>query len=352
MVATDPSGVENHSAVNTLIRNVYEPTWSLHRGGLGVSTLEVPARQVHDLGFEVVLMHMAKPTSTTLQKLQPWLPAIATLCIGAMTIWINWHSYGDNHSKVEEDRLAALIDSRISANPGLSKISDKLDRIESRLAVMEGWKQGLESKIKGVSDRQDASAQEQLRLKNSIEGQRSIARLMDPARILATIRAEIQIAERSKTAISEPQLVDYRNAIKALPENTYQYWQTIAAIINYQSLLNQLAGYAPDPEKVSKPCALSPGGGDGRLAVNNFFGGRTVIRQCNIDLSHNANVMADVTFIDCVIRFSGTVVGIRKAAFINCRFILDLPPQVQKPVATNLLLALADGNQRRVTISN
>src|ERR1700730_5240959 len=104
------------------------------------------------------------------------------------------------------------VDRRIDGK--LSQVIGKLDGITSRLDNFEGWRQGLEE-----------------RFKLQLHG----------------IKAKIQRAEASKVSLSPSELADYKNAVLASPSSSEEYWQTVATIINYQSLINQRSGKAPDP---------------------------------------------------------------------------------------------------------
>jgi hypothetical protein len=174
---------------------------------------------------------------------------------------------------------------------------------------------------------------------------------MDPNRTLALIRAEIEMAEKSGSELPKSSLVDYRNVVHALPPNAHEYWATVAAIINYQSELNQMSGEAPDPLRVSGRCG-GVTSDEMSLSIGNVYDG-VAFRNCVVDLDTNQYI--NVTFRDSVIRFHGGPITLNGVVFTNCRFILDLPadlPNAPTPAQTKLLMTLLDSaDQNTVTLA-
>jgi hypothetical protein len=156
---------------------------------------------------------------------------------------------------------------------------------------------------------------------------------------LATIRATVQTAEAKGTVLPSPQIAEYRREIRATPSSAAEYWTTVAAIVNYQSLVNQLSGQAPDPAKVAKRC-----GEFGQNAYDNrFLGGR--YPDCVVYL--DSNTFENVIFQDSVIHYRGGPVSLSGVTFINCRFLLELTAQPTTPVQKNLLLAMLDSSDQK-----
>jgi hypothetical protein len=122
-------------------------------------------------------------------------------------------------------------------------------------------------------------------------------RIGSPSRILAIIQEEIRIAETSSSMLPAAQLADYKSAIRAIPDSQTGYWQTVATVINYQSLLNQLNGYAPDPTKVARPCPGLTTQGRMRSDGNLFIGGD--YSNCVVDLDGQG--FDGITFQNAVI---------------------------------------------------
>jgi hypothetical protein len=147
---------------------------------------------------------------------------------------------------------------------------------------------------------------------------------------LASIRKRLQMAEDAGTVLPASQIVKYKGTIRATPSSTGEYWKTVAAVINYQSYLNQMRGEAPDPTKVANPCF------DENARYNTFED--IQLRNCVIVLDNET--FNSVAFRDSVVIYHGGPVIVRNVAFINCRFVLDLAQQPEIPAEKNLLLAL------------
>jgi hypothetical protein len=128
-------------------------------------------------------------------------------------------------------------------------------------------------------------------------------------------------------------------------QTTPDFWTTLAAIVNYQSMLEQLSGEAPDPSKVSEPC---PGftRRDGIVISygNTFIGG--IHSTCLVDL--DSNTFTNVTFKDSIIRYHGEPTTLHNVTFINCTFLLDLGSIKTKPEKPALLLALLESPDQRI----
>ena len=135
-------------------------------------------------------------------------------------------------------------------------------------------------------------------------------------------------------------LVDFKLAVRALLQSTAAYWKTVAALINYQSLIDQLSGRAPDPSTVSRVCGGvtdDPARGV-RGGRDNLFEG-VIFSRCLVDLDVNA--FHNVVFQDSVIRYKGGPMNLSNVRFINCRFVIDVPASAPaNPPENRLLFAL------------
>jgi hypothetical protein len=106
-----------------------------------------------------------------------------------------------------------------------------------------------------------------------------------------------------------------------------------------------MSGEAPDPAKVSTACEGITEGTGG----NNMFVG-VPISHCVVDLDSTHNALLNVVIKDSVIRYHGGPVNI-SAVFVNCTFILDLPPN-KAPAQPAILYALLNSpDQRTVRVS-
>jgi hypothetical protein len=210
------------------------------------------------------------------------------------------------------------------------------DEVATGVRPMQTELDRLNATIKGV-------AEDQRKLRGQ---QEALNRLQDPDRILAIIRAQVQLAGNANKILPVSDVADFKNALDFVPASAREYWTTVAAVVNYQSLVNQLTGKAPDPSKVSRPCAgLTEGSGG-----NNFFGG-FVFRGCVVDLDSTLNTLSNVTFADSVIRYHGGRTDLRNVRFLNCRFILDLRPDGKPPTRERFVMALLKSpDQTSITV--
>jgi hypothetical protein len=207
----------------------------------------------------------------------------------------------------------------------------------TRLSALDQWKADLERRYDGV--KQFQNHQDQEKLADRFDQMASLDRLQDRRRVLATIRAEIQLANETKRVLPVSDIVDYKNALRFLPSSLADYWNTVAAVVNYQSLLNQLSHEAPDPAKVAQDC--------GFMADSTVIGPRTVV-DCVIYL--DTNVFIKITFKDSVVHYQGGPVGLGAVVFENCRFILDIPPNTHTPQVNLLNALLQSPDQKRVKV--
>jgi hypothetical protein len=251
-------------------------------------------------------------TVKTTPKTPSWQPHWGTIAqwIGAVTavlalVLTLYFHYAAAASSSADEHVNTLIDTK------MAKAMDKLDAITSRLDKFEGWREGLEA-----------------RSKLQLQG----------------IRAKIHGAETSNVSLSPSQLNDYKNTIRAIPLSSGDYWQTVAAIINYESLINQRNGGAPDPAKVSKPC-FGLTSDEGHIGKNNsFIGGN--YSNCIVDLDTQS--FQSVTLQNCVIRYHGGPIALANVRFINCRFILEVAAQPATSAQEKLLLALLDSPDQKI----
>jgi hypothetical protein len=165
---------------------------------------------------------------------------------------------------------------------------------------------------------------------------------LEGGKALAAIRSEIKQAEASRTKLSASRLSAYKATLHALPSSTEQYWGTVAAVINYQSFLNQMNGDAPDPTKVAKPCPIAPM----PFVMVGFS-----VSECVIDLDKNQ--FRSIVFRNSVIRSAGGPFALQNVTFINCRFVVTLPEAAPStPQQQNLMLALLNSpDQKNIQLS-
>ena len=298
-----------------------------------VSAIDVSRRT----RFEIVAMHMPKTTWTRPQRIAASAVIVAAL-VGAGTLgtfWVNYSNRNDAIDITKQANLNSQIDYRINQNPTLALISSKMDDVLSRLSNLEGWKEGVGSQVRILKESVKKQSKQQDILQRKIGQQEALTRIQNPDWIFATIRAQLQMAESARKIVPVSDITDYKNALSALPTSARGYWITAAAIINYQSFVNQLAGRAPNPAAISSPCLGLTN--KGRLhSKNNLFIG-VPISNCVVDLDGQGFV--GTTFINAVIRYHGGPVTLRDVQFVNCAFIVDLPPE-GTPSQPQLIMAI------------
>jgi hypothetical protein len=244
--------------------------------------------------------------------------------------------YIDRTATQDAETFNLKVDKRIDdkLNPAIDRVNGHIDTKVDELSRKIDALSDRVSRIEGRLDKRVSS------LERRADQQTSLAKLIDPNRVLATIRLEIQMAQNSGKALPASDLADYKNVVQALPISAHEYWTTVAAIINYQSLINQMSGEAPDPNKVSRPCV--------RSVASVFIGGEYA--NCVVDLDTNA--FDRVMFKDSVIRYQGGTVSLRNVQFVNCRFDLKLTSTPQTPAQNQFLLALLESlDQKSIKVS-
>jgi hypothetical protein len=281
-----------------------------------------------------------------LGNLAQWAALIITLMIGIMNYRAVAHyrevdsakTSSDEHIKelihAQLDPAVASINSSIDKK--LDPISRKLDEVASEVSDAEGQLKRLHADVGQQKLEQQRRA--------------SLAALTTPdqeANTLAMIQAAILTAQKSQEVLPVSYLANVKQGIQAIPNSTRNYWPAVAAIINYQSYLNQKNGHAPNPLKVARPCTGLTAGSGG----NNLIQGHIVIPNCILDLDTTHNVLQGLIFKDSVIRYhGGQLDGIRGVTFVNCNFIVDVS-SARPPLHPEILLALLQTDQQRVNLS-
>jgi hypothetical protein len=259
--------------------------------------------------------------------------------IGISNIYLITHyRSADSQSKSSDEHINNLIAAKLGATERI--IDQHTDEQVGKLAQQVSALSEKVGNLYGLMGRVS-------KLESDTNRNQSLARLIDPNRVLATIRAEIELAENKGVSIPQPTLVDYKNAIQTLPDSAHSYWGTVAAIINYQSKINQMSGEAPDPAKVSRKCLLLTS--DPNVHISNSEFGNAAYSHCIVDLDAGVT-FSHVVFRDSVIRYSGGPTHLDNVSFVNCNFQLNI--QIKKaPVNTGMLLALLNSpNQTSVTV--
>jgi len=226
----------------------------------------------------------------------------------------------DKETKTSDEHINLLIATKLDDTA--KAINQRTDQ---KLDLINGKIDELSEKI--------GDAQGQLkRLKGS------------PSQVLGKIRADIETATKESRIIPTTEMVSYKAAIHSIQPSSPEFWPTVAAVINYDSFVNQKKGHAPDPKKVSKVCPILTIGQN-----NAMIGGE--YSNCIVNL--DTQVFQGVTFKDSVIQYHGGTTTLDQVRFINCAFVLDLPPAPELRPAEKLLFALLDSpDQRSIAVSS
>jgi hypothetical protein len=231
-----------------------------------------------------------------------------------------------NQAKASDDHTNQLIDDKLE--PKLGKINDQLTQLAKDVSRIQG--------------KLNLSIDEQQNLKSRIDQQIALAKMTDPKRVdraVAVIRTEIEKARSTKQPMP---VADYRAALRDLPDTATGYWKTVAAIINYQSFLDQKTGSAPNPKTVAHWCPGLTASGGGHNIFQNL-----PISNCIVDL--DTNLLENVTIRNSVIRYHGGPITVQNAVLINCYFEVDLttPPN---PSQTELLRAILNSPEQKTVV--
>ncbi len=240
-----------------------------------------------------------------------WAAVFAALVFGVVNLGLTVYFHqAESASKSSDEHLNSLIDAK------LSPITQKLNELSEKISDAQG-------QLK--------------RLQGTAPGQKQV---------LTSIRTEIGAAESQRTVLSPTQLAEYKNSIRSIPRSVPDYWTTVAAIINYQSSIDQLNGHAPDPAAVSRPCGsgiTDPTGGT--QSFNNTFEDM-VMSNCIVDL--DKNIFIRVTFRNSVVRYHGNLTTLANVHFVNCRFVLNIPASSPaNPERERFLMTLLDAPDTR-----
>jgi hypothetical protein len=272
-----------------------------------------------------------------------WGALLVTVIVGLATLGINVYFHvSDANAKVSDEHIKSIVKDQMDL--ALKPVNDNIN------AKTEALGGKIESLSERVSRIEGSLGERVSTLETKTDRQTSLARLLKPDRVLAQVRNEIQFAQTTGRPLSGT-LTDYKNVVLEMPNTAYEYWATVAAIVNYQSKMNQMSGVAPDPARVSRPCD-----GFTRDLQNptTFSEGNTVdnsqVKNCVVDL--DTQTYTHVVFVNSVIRYRGGRTTLVDVRFVNCRFVLDLPPQAT-PASPALLLALLESpDQRNVVASS
>ncbi len=281
------------------------------------------------------------------------IAGIALLGVFANVALTFYFHYAAGQAQISDEHTDSRIDAKLTPavkaiNDGDGRrfdgVADQIGKLNDRMARVEQRLDDLHADLKKQS-------LEQEQVLHRLNQNEALARLrVDPSDTLDKIRRDLQVAEAKKEEIPYGKLVDYKAAVHGLPPSAADYWRTVAAIINYESFIEQTRGHAPNPATVSHPCPMTTASPS---FTNNLISGY-VFMGCIVDLDTSTTAFDAVTFVNCVVRYHGGKVAIRNVQFKNCTFQLDIseeaPPVV--PERDRILLAMLDApTLRDVTVT-
>jgi hypothetical protein len=251
---------------------------------------------------------------------------VASICFGLSNRSLTERYHNEaNQATTSDEHTKLLVDERVQ--PKLDKIYDRLNQLGQQFGELRGML--------------GKNTQAQDMLRQRLEQQVALANMTDPKRVdraVAIIRTEIEKARSSKKSIP---VAEYRAALRDLPDTANGYWKTVAAIINYQSFLDQKVGLAPDPKSVAHWCPGLTAGSGG----DNVYNGQP-ISNCILDLDTTHNDLENLTIRNSVIRYHGGPISVHNVVLMNCYFELDLT-RAPNPSETQLLRAILDSPEQK-----
>jgi hypothetical protein len=244
----------------------------------------------------------------------------ASFVLGIALLGVIWHYSGESTAKTDK-HTHELITEQIKPLGEIAK-DEHINRLVS-------------DQLKPLSETVNKIAADVAYLK----GKAGVANTKldsNPDKALTGIRVSLKRAQDRNKILPVPTLAEYRKKVETLPTSATDYWATVAAIINYQSYVNQMEDKAPDPQQVARPCPFVTK----RSGQNhNLIQGPIQFDGCVVDLDGTENEVDGAVFKNSVIRWHGGPVTIRMATFINCRFVIDIKTEPARPDLLKKLLA-------------
>jgi hypothetical protein len=186
--------------------------------------------------------------------------ACGSFVLGIAVLGVIWHYSAESTAKSDKhinDLIAAQIkplsqtanDEHINTLIGkqIEPLKDNVNQIARDVAFLKG-------QLNDVNVKLDKVRQSDPNL---------LAESSNPDKALAGIRVSLEQAQDRKKILPDLTLTEYRKKVQTLPTTARDYWATAAAIINYQSYVNQMENKAPNPLQVAKACQFVTKGSGG-----------------------------------------------------------------------------------------
>jgi hypothetical protein len=263
--------------------------------------------------------------------------------------------HSDQTSKTDDEHTKSIVSEAVKETvvPRLNAIDDKLSRIDTRVATLEGWKEGISGQVGVLEQGQQKQRQTQEALLEDTERLRDLAPYQTLNHVLNAIFTNVKKAETTSRVLPPSAREDYRAMLVALGSQVKGndasaiYWKTVAALINYQSFVDQSENKAPNPDKVANLCTTS---NEGYVHSHDNTFANAVIEDCKVDLDTQS--FKNVIFKDSVVRYHGGPTTLEGVQFVNCHFVIDFAPKRKIPSTPALLQAILTApSQTKVAVS-
>ena len=282
---------------------------------------------------------------------------IGILALVALLVWREYSGLREDISNNSQALTKQISSNEEAVHEAFDGVNSQLADLRRSIQVLsqespnkELVNQWLDERVRPIRDelqnldkRLDETREVEGELRVELQRQRAISVLPMTERILAMIKSELEAAQEQPQTVPVSRLRDYKLAIRGLPRDSSGFWDAVYIMVNFESLLRQSLGLAPDPAQVAKPC------GPVTIGQGNVFIGDATIRECIVNL--DTQEFIGITFEDCVVRHSGGPVQLKEVRFVNCRFIIESQPESITPSEQQLLIALVASEQQDVTVT-
>ncbi len=196
-----------------------------------------------------------------------------------------------------DSRIDSRVDSRVKPLiETVSRNEGRTNHAEQRLSYLEGHFD-LPSRIGRFAEMPPGDLQVNLR----------------------NLTNTLQEAQQEKADVPFKTLVQLRSGLNLVNGRQPEYWQAVAVLINYQTDLAARLQIMPNLERIKdRICGAIEGGLSGAVFVGSNLSG------CFQKL--DGQVWINSIFEDAIIYYSGGPLHLRNVQFVNCLFVVLLPP--------------------------
>lgn len=250
------------------------------------------------------------------------------------TWWITWWSLGQTHSVEDQKRDIALevgkelapiqTDVNRQIQDFRQQVTNQLTAQDERLSRIQGLL-GIAQNAKGRDGLEKFAAMQ----------------LPDLRKNLPALTETVRTAQEKKRNLGLNTVLAIQKTISGLNLNNSESVQAAEAILNYGSHLREISNLVPDVAAArTMRCRLPPGA---------FIG--SLVTGCTVDL--DGQTFDNVAFENCIVRYRGGPVHLRRVTFTNCLYAVALPTTLSPPAkkVVESILA-ASGQKPTVTLTS